>query len=120
MWGTPQRSRRISTGFRKPGTATVSARSDGAIKIAQHNAAPRMLLVGFRGWRRGCGRLGRLGLAGGLGGGRGSVTLIALAAAIARAAAVRGVVLGLRLFAVTLAVIVHIPAAAFKLQRGGG
>src|SRR6266566_4757795 len=47
MWGTPQRSRRISTGFRKPGTATVSAPSDGAIKIAQHKATPRIYLSDF-------------------------------------------------------------------------
>src|SRR5260370_39988168 len=47
MWGTPQRSRRISTGFRRPGTATVSARSHGAIKIAQQTVTPRIYLSDF-------------------------------------------------------------------------
>src|SRR5258707_6066325 len=47
MWGTPHRSRRISTGFRRPGTATVSARSQGAIKIAQQTVTPRIYLSDF-------------------------------------------------------------------------
>src|SRR2546426_12758865 len=68
MWGTPQRSRRISTGFRRPATVTFSARRTGAIRIAlnRNPTAARILLVGFgRAGRRRFGR--RLRFAGTLG-----------------------------------------------------
>src|ERR1700676_4861565 len=46
MWGTPQRSRRISTGWRNPGATIVSARR---VRLKQmQRAATRMLFtVGF-------------------------------------------------------------------------
>src|SRR5205809_4618284 len=45
MCGTPQRSRRISTGLRRPATATSSARRTGAIRIAAKTARPRIYLL---------------------------------------------------------------------------
>src|SRR5712691_10582527 len=45
MCGTPQRSRRISTGFRRPASGTSSARRIGAIRIAAKTARLRIYLL---------------------------------------------------------------------------
>src|SRR5260370_4454238 len=121
MWGTPQRSRRISTGCCRPGTGILSACRARAIRLT---AARRILFavgftIGFGGRRCSSGGRGRVRLAGfpGLAGGfRGGafVGLFTLTCAIG------AVGFGFGLFAIALAVVVHVPAATFELQRGSG
>src|ERR1700685_4637242 len=45
MWGTPQRSRRISTGLRKPGRPTASACNPDVARSTKRPAASRRIYL---------------------------------------------------------------------------
>src|SRR5579883_224344 len=107
MWGTPQRSRRISTGWRRPETRTSAAWRNGTNSKSAANFTAlsyrnRTLLVGFgrtRGRRRGGRGSGGFGL--------GSFGLFRR---FARFLLRRSVAAG---------IIGDVPAAALKLERRG-